>query len=99
MFFPFSGKFLVSVIYTKKKKTCKRYVLRTFFLCFVTRTLCSTCFCSQREREREREEESLFLSNNARMCVMRIIAFRFSSSRKMRNLVSRKGHREADVVF
>ena len=51
------------------------------------------------EREREREEESLFLSNNARMCVMRIIAFRFSSSRKMRNLVSRKGHREADVVF
>ena len=53
----------------------------------------------EREREREREEESLFLSNNARMCVMRIIAFRFSSSRKMRNLVSRKGHREADVVF
>ena len=54
---------------------------------------------AEREREREREEESLFLSNNARMCVMRIIAFRFSSSRKMRNLVSRKGHREADVVF
>ena len=72
MFFPFSGKFLVSVIYTKKKKTCKRYVLRTFFLCFVTRTLCSTCFCSQRERERERERErggvSLSLEQRAHVC-------------------------------
>ena len=40
----------------------------------------------------EEEEESLFLSN-ARMRDENRCIFRFSSSRKMRNLVSRKGHK------
>ena len=89
-------KFLVTRhIYTKKIKTRKRYVLRTFFLCFATRTLRVRCAFVRRERERE-EEESLFLSNNARIWCC--ISF-FFISRKMRNLVSRKGHKEGWTSF
>ena len=88
---------LLSVIYTKKIKTRKRYVLRTFFLRFVTRTLRSTCFCSQRERERG--GVSLSLEQRAQMCDENHCVSFFFTSRKMRNLVSRKGHGEADTSF
>ena len=68
MFFPFSGKFLLSVIYKKKNKTCKRYVLRTFFfvLCDSHSVFDVLLFA---ERERERERRSLSFSRTTRACV------------------------------
>ena len=77
--FSLSRKFLVTRhIYTKKIKTRKRYVLRTFFLCFATRTLCVRCAFVRRERERERGGGvSLSLEQRAYM-----FAFRFSSYRE-----------------
>jgi hypothetical protein len=73
------ANFWLRVIYTKKIKTRKRYVLRTFFLCFATRTLRTICFCSQRERERERGVSLSLEQQRAYMCDLRIVAFRFSS--------------------
>ena len=66
-----------------------------FFVLCDSHSVCSMCFCSQRE-DMEEEEESLFLSNNARIC-LHFVFLHIAKNEKFG--LAKRTQRRMDVVF